>query len=70
MTTRLAIGITLGLAISASALADVSGTYQMENNQMVISVRDDNHVRMDMDKNNFLWLTCSKTYSVRKECKC
>ena len=39
MTTRLAIGITLGLAISASALADVSGTYQMEDTRMVISVR-------------------------------
>jgi hypothetical protein len=69
MTTRLAIGITLGLAISASALADVSGTYQMEDTRMVISVRDDNHVRMDMDKNNFLLLTGSKTYSVRKEGK-
>lgn len=69
MTTRLAIGLALGLAVSVSAQADITGTYQMEDTRMVVSVRDDNHVRMDMDKNNFLLLTGSKTYSVRKEGK-
>lgn len=69
MATRFAIGFALGLAVSVPALADVTGTYQMEDTRMVISVRDDNHVRMDVDKNNFLLLTGSKTYSVRKEGK-
>lgn len=69
MSKRFATGVTLGLVLSLSAWADVTATYQMGKNRMVISVRDDNHVRMDVDKDNFLLLSGDKTYSVRKEGK-
>ena len=50
------------------ALADVTAVYQLDRkNQMKVSVRDQNHVRMDVAADMFLLLKGDKTYSVRKE---
>jgi hypothetical protein len=57
-----------GLLTAMPALADVTAVYQLDRkNQMTVSVRDQNHVRMDVAKDMFLLLKGEKTYSVRKE---
>ena len=68
MKIRSSIVLLSGLLTAMPTLADVTAVYQLDRkNQMTVSVRDQNHVRMDMAKDMFLLLKGDKTYSVRKE---
>ena len=68
MKIRSSIMLLAGLLTAMPTLADVTAVYQLDRkNQMTVSVRDQNHVRMDMAKDMFLLLKGDKTYSVRKE---
>lgn len=68
MLIRNLIVTAAGVLFTATALADVTATYQLEDNQrMSISVRDERHVRMDIAADTFLLLKGDKTYSVRKD---
>ena len=68
MKIRYSIIALASVLVTAPALADVTAVYQLDRkNQMTVSVRDKNHVRMDMDKDTFLLLKGEKTYSVRKD---
>lgn len=64
---RLALAVALA-ACSAAALADTVGTYTTGDAQhpqdMTISYKDDQHIRMDVGQGNYLLVTGSKAYMV------
>ncbi|MEE4252033.1 MAG: hypothetical protein V2I38_15710 [Alcanivoracaceae bacterium] len=68
MKIRSSIIALVGVLVMAPALADVTAVYQLDRkNQMTVSVRDQNQIRMDVAKDMFMLLKGNKTYSVRKE---
>ena len=57
------------LVAPALALADITAVYQSEGTKMSISVRDQQHILMDVGKDHYILLNGDMTYSVGKEGK-